>query len=166
MPSSASSQFLDAQAGHLAEVAQISREDDGADAQGHAGDPQVWRADSHPLRPQVAKNGVAGVGPREHPASARRLRVEMPCGSLGGMSTLTALPLDPNELRPLLHAEVDKLRPENLLVLHRVALALELEEVTDRLNEGFDADRAAGKLARLPEIIREARAAIHARQPA
>ena len=90
----------------------------------------------------------------------------MPYGSLGGLSTLTALPLDPSELRPLLHAEVDELRAENLLVLHRVALELELEEVTDRLNEGFEADRAAGKLARLPEIIRGSRAAIHARQPA
>ena len=113
----------------------------------------------------MREGGVAGVGPREHRASARRLRVEMPCGSLGGMSTLTALPLDPSELRPLLHAEVDKLGAENLLVLHRVALELELDEVADRLNDGFDADRAAGKLARLPEIIREARAAIHARPP-
>ena len=73
------------------------------------------------------------------------------------MSTPASVPTDPKELRPLLHAEVDKLRDENLLVLHRVALELELEEVTDRLNEGFDADRAAGKLARLPELIREAR---------
>lgn len=85
-------------------------------------------------------------------------------GSLAGMSTPASVPTDPKELRPLLHAEVDKLRDENLLVLHRVALELELEEVTDRLNEGFDADRAAGKLARLPELIREARAAIHSRQ--
>ena len=79
---------------------------------------------------------------------------------------LTATPLDPKELRPLLHAEVDKLRDENLLVLHRVALELELEldEETERLNAGFDADRAAGKLARVPEIIRAARAAIHAGQ--
>jgi hypothetical protein len=80
------------------------------------------------------------------------------------MSTLSQLPIDPKDLRPLLHAEVDKLRDENLLVLHRVALELELEEVTERLNAGFDADRAAGKLARLPEIIREARAALRARQ--
>lgn len=80
------------------------------------------------------------------------------------MSTLANVPTDPKELRPLLHAEVDKLRDENLLVLHRVALELELEEVTDRLNEGFDADRVAGKLARLPELIREARAALRARQ--
>ena len=79
------------------------------------------------------------------------------------MSMLTATPLDPQQLRPLLHAEVDKLRDENLLVLHRVVLELELDEVTERLNTGFDADRAAGKLARVPEIIRAARAAIHAR---
>lgn len=80
------------------------------------------------------------------------------------MSTLSVQPIDPNELRPLLHAEVDKLRVENLWVLHRVAMELELDEVTDRLNAGFDADRAAGKLERLPEIIREARASLHARQ--
>ena len=67
------------------------------------------------------------------------------------MSTLSALPVDPKELRPLLHAEVDKLNDDNLLVLHRVVLELELDEITERLDEGFDADRAAGKLARLPQ---------------
>ncbi len=70
-------------------------------------------------------------------------------GKFKAMSTLTIPPTDPKELRPLLHAEVDKLRDENLLVLHRVALELELDEVTERLNAGFDADRAAGKLGRL-----------------
>jgi hypothetical protein len=64
------------------------------------------------------------------------------------------------------YAEVDKLGAESLMLLHRVALQLELEEVTDRLNAGFDADRVAGKLERLPEIIREARAALHSRQSA
>jgi hypothetical protein len=48
-------------------------------------------------------------------------------------------------------------------LLHRVALQLELEEVSARVDAGFDADRAAGKLARLPEIIREARAALSKR---
>ena len=80
------------------------------------------------------------------------------------MSKLSTAPVDPQELRPLLHAEVDKRRDENLLVLHRVALELELDEVTDRLNEGFAADRAAGKLARVPELIHAARAAIRARK--
>jgi len=76
----------------------------------------------------------------------------------------TTLPLqDPVQIRPLLHAEIDRLGDENLRLLHRIALQLELEEVTARLDDGFDADRAAGKLDRLPEIIREARAAIRAR---
>lgn len=48
-------------------------------------------------------------------------------------------------------------------MLHQVALQLELDDVTGRLDAGFGADAAAGKLARLPEIIREARAAIRAR---
>ncbi len=82
-------------------------------------------------------------------------------GRLRGMSPLADL--DPKELRPLLHAEIDKLRDENVALLHRVALQLALEEVSARLDEGFDADRAAGKLARLPEIIREARAALRQR---
>ncbi|MEQ1851246.1 MAG: hypothetical protein ABMA01_06605 [Chthoniobacteraceae bacterium] len=66
----------------------------------------------------------------------------------------TPTDIDPKDLRPLLHAEIDKLRDEN------VALQLELEEVSARLDTGFDADRAAGKLARLPEIIREARGSL------
>lgn len=86
------------------------------------------------------------------------------CGKLPNMSSLSALPNDPKELRPLLHAEVDKLRDDNLLVLHRVALELELDEVTDRLSAGFEADRVAGKLAQLPEIISAARAAVRASQ--
>ena len=45
-----------------------------------------------------------------------------------------------------------------------MALELELDEVTERLSEGFDADRLAGKLAGVPESIQAARAAIHARQ--
>ena len=83
------------------------------------------------------------------------------------MSTLTApLPSDPAQLRPIVYADVDKLGAQSLMLLHRVALQLELEEVTERLNSGFDADRAAGRLERLPEIIREARAALHSRQSA
>lgn len=67
---------------------------------------------------------------------------------------------DPVQIRPLLHAGIDRLGGENLLLMHRIAMQLELEEVSARLNDGFDEDRLAEKLARLPEIIREARAAI------
>ncbi len=80
------------------------------------------------------------------------------------MSTLSVLPTKPNDLRPLLHAEVDKLRDENVFLLHRVAMELELDEVTDRSNAGFDEDRAAGKLARLPEILRAARASLNTKR--
>ena len=51
----------------------------------------------------------------------------------------------------------------NLAVLHRVALQLELEDVVARLDAGFDEDRTDGKLARLPEIINEAREALKQR---
>lgn len=72
-------------------------------------------------------------------------------------------PIDPVQIRPLLHAEIDRLGDENVAVLHRIAMELELEEVTRRLDDAFDEARAAGKFERLPEIIREARAAIRAR---
>lgn len=80
------------------------------------------------------------------------------------MSALSNLPTHPSELRPLLHEEVDKLRDENLLLLHRVAMELELDEVTERLDAEFDKARADGKLARLPEILREARESLRTRQ--
>ena len=79
------------------------------------------------------------------------------------MSTLAA-PMDPQHLRPLLHAEIDRMGDVNLAVLHRVALQLELEDVVARLDTGFDEDRAAGKLARLPEIIDAARKALQQRR--
>lgn len=80
------------------------------------------------------------------------------------MSTLSILPTDPGELRPLLHEEVERLRDENLILLHRVAMELELDEVTERLDEEFDKVRAEGKLARLPEILRKARESLRSRQ--
>jgi hypothetical protein len=78
------------------------------------------------------------------------------------MSALVA-PVDPHQLRPLLHAEIDRMDDVNLAVLHRVALQLELEDVVARLDAGFDEDHADGKLSRLPEIIKEAREALKQR---
>ena len=72
--------------------------------------------------------------------------------------------MDPQHWRPLLHAEIDRMGDVNLAVLHRVALQLELEDVVARLDAGFDEDRAAGKLARLPEIIDAARKALQQRR--
>ncbi len=43
-------------------------------------------------------------------------------------------------------------------------MELELDEVTERLDEEFDKGRAEGKLERLPEILREARESLRSRQ--
>ena len=47
---------------------------------------------------------------------------------------------------------------EQLELLQRILLKLELAEVTDSLHETFDAARRAGKLNRVDQIIREVRA--------
>ena len=74
------------------------------------------------------------------------------CGSLRGMSTQTDL--DPKELRPLLHAEIDKLRDEDLALAHRALLEIELRRLADKLGADFDEDWASGKLTK--ENIQEA----------
>lgn len=84
-------------------------------------------------------------------------------GNGGGMSSLTVQSADPKELRPLLHAEVDKLRDENLGLAHRMLLEIELQQVTDELDEAFDEARAAGRLT--PESIAAAIAAHRAAHP-
>ncbi|WP_395741778.1 hypothetical protein [Prosthecobacter sp.] len=56
----------------------------------------------------------------------------------------------PADLRPLLHEEVDRMPPDDLEVLHRVALQLELDRVTATLDSAFDEDRRRGRLETLP----------------
>lgn len=73
---------------------------------------------------------------------------------------------DPADLRPTLHARIDQLDGEALAVLHRVALQLELEQLVTQVDAEFDALRAQGRLERVPEIVRDARAAIRARAAA
>lgn len=77
------------------------------------------------------------------------------------MSRIT--PIDPQELRPLLHAEVDRLRDEHLGLAHRMLLEIELQQVTDELDDAADAARATGHLT--PERIIEAIAAHRAAHP-
>lgn len=69
-------------------------------------------------------------------------------------------PTDPNGLRPLLHERIDQWAAEDLPLLHRVMVELERDRLVAELNAEFDRDRELGRLARLPEIIREARAAL------
>ena len=85
------------------------------------------------------------------------------CGKVQRMSTTA--PTDPNVLRPLLHERIDQWAAEDLPLLHRVMLELERDRLVAELNAEFDRDRESGRLTRLPEIIRDARAALALRPP-
>ena len=89
------------------------------------------------------------------------MRLAGGCGSLCAMSTLTDI--DPKELRPLLHGDVERLRDEHLGLAHRMLLEIELQQVMDDLDDAADEARAAGRLT--PERIAEAIAAHRAAHP-
>ena len=79
------------------------------------------------------------------------------------MSTLTAQPTDPKELRPLPHAEIDRLPDGQLGLAHRVLLEIELQQLTEELDSAADEARAAGRMT--PERIAAAVAAHRAAHP-
>ena len=91
----------------------------------------------------------------------RRLRAERRRGSLGGMSPLATT--DPKELRPLLHAEIDRLPDVQLGLAHRVLLEIELQQLTEELDGAADEARATGRMT--PERIAAAVAAHRAAHP-
>ena len=66
--------------------------------------------------------------------------------------------VEPEKLRPELHQRIDQMDAEQLTLLHRIVLKLELERVTDDLDNRFDAARAEGKLDRVEELLQDVRA--------
>ena len=70
------------------------------------------------------------------------------------MSTVTVQSTDPKELRPLLHAEVDKLRDEDLAAARRALLEIETRRLADELGAALDEQRASGRITN--ESIAEA----------
>jgi len=69
----------------------------------------------------------------------------------------------PADLRPLLHAEIDRLPEESLSVLHRLLLEMEARRLADELDEAFDQARKEGRLTH--ESIDVAIAEHRARHP-
>ena len=64
--------------------------------------------------------------------------------------------LEPKKLRPEL---IQRSRPwTSLVVLHRASLIVEKEQLWRELSAEAEQDRRSGKLERLPDIIRQARA--------
>ena len=73
------------------------------------------------------------------------------------MSTLTDL--DPKELRPLLHAEIDRLKDEDLAAAHRALLEIEARRLADELGVALEEGWASGRITEesIAEAIREHR---------
>jgi len=79
------------------------------------------------------------------------------------MSNISLFPSDPQELRPLLHADIDRLPDEQLGLAHRLLMEIELEQLTAKLDDAADKAREDGKLT--PESIRAAIAAHRVERP-
>jgi hypothetical protein len=76
------------------------------------------------------------------------------------MSTLTApQPTDPKELRPLLHAELDRLPDEHLETAHRFLLEMEIQHTLESLGAATEQAWSRGDLSdeKIAEAIREHR---------
>ena len=70
------------------------------------------------------------------------------------MSTATLA----EELRPLVHQELDTLDDEGIKTVHRVILRMRMEQSLERLDGMADEMRTSGVMERLPEILAEVRA--------
>ena len=66
-------------------------------------------------------------------------------------------PTLPEELRPLVHREVDALDDIGIETVHRVILWMRMEESLGRLDSMADEMREKGVMERLPQIIAEVR---------
>lgn len=66
--------------------------------------------------------------------------------------------LEPKKLRPEIIQRIESMDDESLLLLHRILLIVEKEQLWRELSAEAEQDCRSGKLDRLPEIIRQARA--------
>ena len=70
----------------------------------------------------------------------------------------------PAALRQNLRDQLDDLPDEGIVVLHNLALELQLRSAWTRFSEGVTADWAAGKYEQLDEALKEAREALRRRE--
>lgn len=71
---------------------------------------------------------------------------------------MEATVLEARKLRPEIIQRIEAMDDESLLLLHRLLLQLEKDRLWHQLSVEAESDRLSGKLDRLPEIIRQARA--------
>ena len=72
--------------------------------------------------------------------------------------SMNSVVLEPKKLRPEIIQRIEAMDDESLLLLHRVLLLVEKQRLWRELSAEAEEDRRSGKLDRLPEIIRQARA--------
>jgi len=81
---------------------------------------------------------------------------------MGGKRRQTACmaPMEPppKNLRPELLRRISSMSEDDLVWLHEVLLNVEKERLWEELSSDMEADRQAGRMRHLPEIIREVRA--------
>ncbi len=70
----------------------------------------------------------------------------------------------PAVLRQNLRDQLDDLPDEGIVVLHNLALELQLRLAWTRFSEGVTADWAAGKYERLDEALKEVRETLRCRE--
>jgi hypothetical protein len=66
--------------------------------------------------------------------------------------------LEPKKLRPEIIQRIGSMDDDSLLLLHHILLLVEKEHLWRELSAEAELDRRSGKLGRLPDIIRDARA--------
>lgn len=67
-------------------------------------------------------------------------------------------PIEPEQLKPVLHEKIERMDAAQLSLLNRVLLQVEAEELAERLNDAIDRDREQGKLRRVSELVKQFRA--------
>jgi hypothetical protein len=71
---------------------------------------------------------------------------------------MEATVLEAQKLRPEIIQRIEALDDEGLRLLHRILLRMEKDRLWRELSAEAEVDRRSGKLDRLSEVIREARA--------
>ena len=67
--------------------------------------------------------------------------------------------IDPKDLRPLLHAEIDKLKDEDLAAAHRALLEIEMQRLLSEMDKATDRAWESGEITtgKIAEAILEHR---------
>ncbi|MBI4027742.1 MAG: hypothetical protein HY360_22340 [Verrucomicrobia bacterium] len=73
-------------------------------------------------------------------------------------SALQPMPVEPEKLKPVLHDKIEHMDGRRLVLLNRVLLQLEAEDLADQLSEAFDKDHEQGVFRRIPELVKQFRA--------